>query len=107
MGFSGEADVATLVRRVYLDLLGPPPSPEQVDAIRADSRAGAWWFERLIDSLLASPQFGERWGRHWRDVAGDVSTAGFNTDGRMGPSREDQERPGGGFVPRLTDPRQA
>ena len=78
LGFSGEADVATLVRRAYLDLLGLPPSPAQIDAYRADSRAGA--FERLIDSLLASPHFGERWGRHWLDVAGYVNTVGFDTD---------------------------
>jgi len=78
LGLSSEADAATLVRRAYLDLLGLPPSPEQLDAYLVDSRAGA--FERLVDCLLASPHFGERWGRHWLDVAGYVDTVGFDTD---------------------------
>jgi hypothetical protein len=78
LGFSSEADAVTLVRRAYLDLLGLPPSPEQFDAFVADGRAGA--FDRLIDRLLASPHFGERWGRHWLDVAGYVDTVGFDTD---------------------------
>ncbi len=78
LGFSREADRATLVRRAYLDLIGLPPSPEQVNAYLADSSAGA--FERLIDRLLASPHFGERWGRDWLDVAGYVDTVGFDTD---------------------------
>src|SRR5262249_14304056 len=51
-----------------LDLLGVPPSPELVESFEADDRPGA--YERLIDRLLASPQYGERWGRHWLDVAG-------------------------------------
>jgi len=78
LGFSREADPVTLVRRVYLDLIGLPPAPEQADAYLADTSAGA--FERLIDRLLASPHFGERWGRHWLDVAGYVDTVGFDTD---------------------------
>ncbi len=78
LGFAGEPDAATLLRRAYLDLLGLPPSPEEVDAYLAGGRAGA--FERLVDSLLASPHFGERWGRHWLDIAGYVDTVGFDTD---------------------------
>jgi mono/diheme cytochrome c family protein len=78
LGFSSEADAATLVRRAYLDVIGLPPSPEEVDTYLADSSAGA--FERLIDRLLASPHFGERRGRHWLDVAGYVDTVGFDTD---------------------------
>jgi mono/diheme cytochrome c family protein len=78
LGFSREADAATLVRRAYLDVIGLPPSPTEVDAYLADRAAGA--FERLIVRLLASPHFGERWGRHWLDVAGYVDTVGFDTD---------------------------
>jgi hypothetical protein len=62
-----DADRATLVRRVYFDLTGLPPTPEQVEEFVNDSAAGA--DARLVDRLLASPHFGERWGRHWLDVA--------------------------------------
>ncbi len=62
-----QADRRTLVRRAYLDLHGLPPTTEQVRAFLLDNRADAW--ERLIDELLASPRYGERWGRHWLDVA--------------------------------------
>jgi cytochrome c553 len=61
------ADRRTLVRRVYFDLIGLPPTFEQVEAFVADERPDA--YERLIDALLASPRFGEKWGRHWLDVA--------------------------------------
>ncbi len=64
---AAEADRATLIRRVYYDLVGLPPVPEEVDAFVADRRSDA--YERLVDRLLASPHFGERWGRHWLDVA--------------------------------------
>ena len=57
----------TLVRRAYLDLHGLPPTTEQTQAFVADDRTDAW--ERLIDELLASPRYGERWGRHWLDIA--------------------------------------
>ena len=72
------ADRLTLVRRAYLDLLGLPPSPDQVAAFIADSRPGAW--ERLIDNLLASPHYGERYGRHWLDVARYADSGGFEYD---------------------------
>jgi hypothetical protein len=62
-----EAERAVLARRLYYDLLGLPPSPEQVDAFVFDPAPDA--YERLVDRLLASPHFGERWGRHWLDVA--------------------------------------
>jgi hypothetical protein len=76
---SGEAARATLVRRLYLDLLGLPPSVAEVDAFCADTQAGA--YERLVDRLLASPHYGERWGRHWLDVARYADTQGFTIDG--------------------------
>ena len=57
------ADRAALLRRAYLDLLGLPPTVEELEAFLADTAPGAW--ERQIDKLLASPHYGERWGRHW------------------------------------------
>jgi hypothetical protein len=62
-----EADRATLIWRLCYDLAGLPPAPEEVDAFVNDRRLDA--YERLVDRLLASPHFGERWGRHWLDVA--------------------------------------
>src|SRR5207248_11540177 len=62
-----DADRAALARRVYYDLTGLPPTPEQVDAFVRDTDPAA--YEKLVDHLLASPEFGERWGRHWLDVA--------------------------------------
>jgi hypothetical protein len=61
------ADRYTLIRRVYFDLIGLPPTPEQVEGFVDDNSPGA--YERLVDQLLASPHYGERWGRHWLDVA--------------------------------------
>ena len=62
-----DADRRTLIRRVYIDLIGLPPTPEQVEAFVADPSPQA--FEKVVDHLLSLPQFGERWGRHWLDVA--------------------------------------
>jgi len=73
-----EADKATLVRRAYLDLLGLPPTPEQAEAFFSDTERGAW--ERLIDELLDSRHYGERWGRHWLDVARYADSSGFEHD---------------------------
>ncbi len=78
LSFSPDAEATTLVRRVHLDLLGLPPQPAEVAAFLADGEPGA--YERLLDRLLASPHFGERWGRHWLDVAGYVDTIGFDVD---------------------------
>jgi hypothetical protein len=64
---SAEADRATLARRLFYDLIGLPPTSEVVDAFVRDRDPLA--YEKLVDRLLASPQFGERWGRHWLDVA--------------------------------------
>ncbi|MDR3635300.1 MAG: PSD1 and planctomycete cytochrome C domain-containing protein [Isosphaeraceae bacterium] len=75
IGFSPDADRTTLARRAYLNLWGVPPSPEEVDAFVADPAPDA--YERLIDRLLASPRYGERWGRHWLDVAGYADSEGI------------------------------
>jgi len=75
---SPEADRATLIRRLHLDLLGLPPTVEQVDAFVGDERSDA--YERLVDVLLASPHFGERWGRHWLDLARYADSAGYQID---------------------------
>src|SRR5207249_2597308 len=64
---SPPADVRTLVRRAYVDLLGYKPTYEEVEAYANDASPAA--YEKLIDALLASPHYGERWGRHWLDVA--------------------------------------
>ena len=76
LGLAETADRATLLRRVVLDLLGRPPFPVEQDRFLADARPGAW--ERLVDRLLASPEFGQRFGRHWLDVAGYADTIGFD-----------------------------
>jgi hypothetical protein len=67
-----------LLRRAHFDLLGLPPSPETVEGFLADDAPGA--YERLIERLLASPQYGERWGRHWLDVVRYADTGGFEAD---------------------------
>ena len=67
-----------LVRRAYFDLHGLPPTPEQVEAFVEDSRPDAW--EKLIDQLLASPRYGERWGQHWLDVVRWAESDGYNQD---------------------------
>lgn len=72
--FSPDADRRTLIRRASLDLLGIPPTPEQVDEFVNDAGVDAW--ERLVDRLLAAPQYGERWGRHWLDAAGYADSEG-------------------------------
>ncbi|HVW03231.1 MAG TPA: PSD1 and planctomycete cytochrome C domain-containing protein, partial [Planctomycetaceae bacterium] len=75
---SPEADRATLIRRLSLDLLGLLPSPAEVDAFVADESPDA--YERLVDRLLESPHYGERWGRHWLDVARYADSNGFTRD---------------------------
>ena len=75
---SPEADRTTLIRRLSLDLIGLPPTPEEVDAFVADSSPDA--YEKLVDRLLASPHYGERWGRHWLDAARYADTDGFEKD---------------------------
>ena len=73
-----EADRRTLIRRLSFDLTGLPPTPDEVDAFLADGADDA--YERLVDRLLASPRYGERWGRHWLDVVHYGDTHGFDKD---------------------------
>ena len=75
---SPEAERITLLRRVSLDLTGIPPSPEQVDAFLSDPSPDA--YERAVDRLLASPHYGERWGRIWLDVARYSDSDGYSID---------------------------
>ncbi len=76
LGFSPAADRVTLIRRATFDLTGLPPTPEEVDAFVADAAPGA--FERVVERLLQSPHYGERWGRHWLDVAGYADSEGYD-----------------------------
>jgi hypothetical protein len=73
------ADRRTLIRRVSYDLIGLPPTPEEVDAFVKDRGPDA--YARLVDRLLASPHYGERWGRHWLDVARYADTKGYLAGG--------------------------
>src|SRR6266404_1187922 len=76
LGFSPDAEKVTLLRRACLDLTGLPPTPAEVDAFLADAAPNA--YEKLIDRLLESPHYGERWGRHWLDVAGYADSDGYS-----------------------------
>ena len=75
---SPEADKVTLIRRLYFDLLGLPPSPVQVDAFVKDTRPDA--YERLVDALLASPHYGERLAMYWLDLVRYADTVGYHGD---------------------------
>ncbi len=75
---SPEADRRTLIRRLSYDLLGLPPSPEEIEAFVSDSHADA--FEKLVERLLASPHYGERWARHWLDAVRFAESNGFETN---------------------------
>jgi hypothetical protein len=75
---SPEADRVTLIRRLSLDLIGLPSTPEEVDAFLADKSDRA--YEKVVDRLLASPHYGERWGRHWLDAARYADSDGFEKD---------------------------
>src|SRR5438270_6037112 len=83
MTFAPEADRRTLIRRATFDLYGLPPTPEEVDAFVNDPSSDA--YEKVIDRLLASPRYGERWGRHWLDAAGYADSEGY--------AQEDAPRP--------------
>jgi hypothetical protein len=74
----GDADKRTLIRRATFDLTGLPPTPDEIESFLKDISANA--FEKVIDRLLASPHYGERWGRHWLDIVRYADTAGCNSD---------------------------
>ena len=75
---AARADRETLIRRLSFDLTGLPPTTQQLDAFLADSGPGA--YRRLVDRLLASPQYGRRWGQYWLDLARFAETDGFEHD---------------------------
>src|SRR6202034_4221522 len=75
---SPEATPRVLLRRAYFDLIGLPPSAEEAKAFLEDHSSGA--YEKLVDRLLADQRFGERWGRHWLDLARYADTQGFEAD---------------------------
>ncbi|MFM7863061.1 MAG: DUF1549 domain-containing protein, partial [Planctomycetaceae bacterium] len=77
---SPPADRLTLLRRLSFDLTGLPPTPAEVHRFTTDTSPDAW--EQLIDRLLASPHYGERWARHWLDVAGYAESAGILSEDR-------------------------
>jgi hypothetical protein len=83
LGFSPEADRTELIRRLTFDLTGLPPTPEEVDAFVSDPAPGA--YERLVERLLASPHYGERWARHWMDVAGYADSDGYTAKDAVRP----------------------
>lgn len=72
------ADRSNLIRRAYYDVIGLPPTREQIAAFVADTRPDAW--ERVVDGLLASPQYGEKWARHWLDLVRFAETCGYERD---------------------------
>ncbi|MBA4190575.1 MAG: hypothetical protein C0467_21520, partial [Planctomycetaceae bacterium] len=72
---SAPVDRRTLIRRVYADLIGLPPTPEEVETFEKDTAANA--YEKVVDKLLASPHYGERWARHWLDIVRYGETDGF------------------------------
>ncbi len=83
LDFAPDADRRTLVRRASFDLTGLPPSPEEVQRFLADDSPDA--YEKLLDRLLASPHYGERWGRHWLDVAGYADSEGYAAEDAVRP----------------------
>src|SRR6187455_3399938 len=78
---SPEADRRTLIRRVTFDLTGLPPTPEEIEAFEKDTSADA--YEKAVERLLASPHYGERWGRHWLDVVRYAETTANDANAVM------------------------
>lgn len=83
LAFAPEADRRTLARRAFLDLTGLPPTWDELLAFLADTREDA--YEHLIDQLLESPRYGERWGRHWLDAAGYADSEGYTSADEVRP----------------------
>jgi len=79
LAYSEMAPKATLIRRLYFDLIGLPPSPSQIEDFLSDTSPDA--YSQLVDRLLASPRYGERWGRHWMDTVGYVDVRLYDGDG--------------------------
>src|SRR5262249_16862836 len=73
-----EAPKRVLLRRVYLDLIGLPPTPEEIEAFEKDATPDA--YEKVVDKLLANPHYGERWGRHWMDIWRYSDWAGYGAE---------------------------
>ena len=84
LSFAPLADKLTLLRRVTFDLTGLPPTPDEVDAYLKDTSADA--YEKTVERLLASPQYGERWARHWLDVAGYADSEGGSVEDPVRPT---------------------
>jgi len=82
-GFSPDADRRTLIKRAYFDLIGLPPTPDEMQKWLAADANG--WFDRLLTELLDSPHYGERWGRHWLDVAGYADSEGYTVKDDVRP----------------------
>jgi hypothetical protein len=83
LSFNPDAPREVVLRRLCFDLLGVPPTPDQLAEFLADDRTDA--YERLVDRLLASPAYGERWGRHWLDLAGYADSDGYLAADRLRP----------------------
>ena len=81
VGPAPEAERRLLMRRIYFNLVGEPPTPEEVDAFLADEGEDA--YDRLVDKLLGDPRYGERWGRHWLDVTRYADTTGGEANREM------------------------
>ena len=84
MKYTREADRFALMRRAYLDVTGVPPTPAEIESYTKDTSPTA--YEKMIDRLLASPRYGERWGQHWLDLAGYSDSEGFGQDDGVRPS---------------------
>ncbi len=83
LSFSPEADRLTLLRRASYDLTGLPPEPEEIDAFQSDTDPRA--YEKAVDRILASPRYGERWGRYWLDLAGYADSEGKRSQDPIRP----------------------
>jgi len=84
VSFAPPAEKLTLLRRVTFDLIGLPPTPDETEAFLKDVSSNA--YEKVVDRLLASPQYGERWARHWLDVAGYADSEGASTEDPVRPT---------------------